>query len=262
MFIMSKFLLSPMKLKIIFPLLFLLFISPAHSQMNHTQKRVLFVGNSYTYQWNLPQQVAAMSEESGDNLFIRQSTAGGVNWGQHWRGEKGLTTLEKIRTGDYDIVILQNHSMRTIAAPDSMMIYGKRLAQEIRQSGAQAMLYMTWSREWNPLMIETIEKIYTELGEYIQAFVVPVGRIWDDAKKLRPSLDLYQSDGSHQTPAGMYIAACAFYSALTGKSPIGLSPRNSMKDINGETVYLNIQSEQDAQFFQEVVHIRMKDIID
>lgn len=228
------------------------------SQSDLQQKRILFVGNSYTYQWNLPQQVAAMS---GDELYIRQSTAGGVNWGQHWRGEKGLTTLDKIENGNFDIVILQNHSLRTIEAPDSIMIYGKKLAQKIRQSGADPMLYMTWAREWNPLMIETIDKVYHELGEEINALVVPVGRIWNDIRSLRPDIDLYQSDGSHQTPAGMYIAACAFYSALTGKTPVGLASRLTMKDANGEAVYLNIQSAQDAQFFQEVVLRNMREIM-
>lgn len=233
-----------------------------YSQSEQEQKRILFVGNSYTYQWNLPQQVAAMSQATEDDLYIRQSTAGGVTWGQHWRGEKGLTTIDKIKTGDYDIVVLQNHSMRTIAAPDSMMQYGKMLVREIRRSGAEPILYMTWAREWNPLMIETIEKEYTEFGKETNALLVPVGRIWDDVRKLRPDVDLYQSDGSHQTPTGMYIAACAFYSALTSKTPVGLPSRLTMEDANGETVYLNIQSPQDAKFFQNVVHRRMNQVID
>jgi len=229
------------------------------TQPNKQQKRILFVGNSYTYQWNLPQQVAAMG---GDDFYIRQSTAGGVNWGQHWRGEKGLNTLNKIKHGNYDIVVLQNHSLRTIEAPDSLLIYGKKLAQKIRQTGAEPMLYMTWAREWNPLMIDTIDKVYHELGDEINALVVPVGRIWEDIRKLRPTVDLYQPDGSHQTPTGMYIAACAFYSALTGKTPLGLPSRLTMKDENGETIYLNIQSPEDASFFQEAVYRRITKVID
>ena len=232
------------------------------SQQNDGSKRILFVGNSYTYQWNLPQQVAAMSRETGDDLYVRQSTAGGVTWGQHWRGEKGLTTREKIKSGDYDIVVLQNHSMRTIVAPDSMMLYGKMLAQEIRHAGAEPMLFMTWGRVWNPLMIDTVSEVYQEVGQEIGALVVPVGNIWQEVRLQRPELTLHQPDGSHQTPTGMYIAACAFYSALTGKTPVGLSPRNFMEDANGERVYLNIQSANDAQYLQEVVKKHMQEVLD
>lgn len=235
---------------------------PSFSQTTVKQNRILFVGNSYTYQWNLPQQVAAMSRETGDDLYVRQSTAGGVTWGQHWRGEKGLTTRTKIKEGDYDIVVLQNHSMRSIVAADSMMIYGKMLAKEIRQSGAEPMLFMTWAREWNPLMIDTIDQVYTALGKEINALVVPVGRIWQEVRHQRPSLVLHQPDGSHQTTTGMYAAACAFYAGITGKTPIGLSPRNYMEDANGERVYLNIQSANDAGFLQEVVKRYMQDVLD
>jgi hypothetical protein len=51
-------------------------------------QRILFVGNSYTYFWNLPQHVALMAQEGGVELHTQQSTAGGVNWGQHHPGRE------------------------------------------------------------------------------------------------------------------------------------------------------------------------------
>jgi hypothetical protein len=38
--------------------------------------RVLFVGNSFTYFWNMPQLVQAMGASQGVSLEIRQSTVG------------------------------------------------------------------------------------------------------------------------------------------------------------------------------------------
>jgi len=75
-------------------------------------------------------------------------------------------------------------------------------------------------------------------------------------------LALHQPDGSHQTPTGMYIAVCAFYAALAGKTPVGLSPRNFMEDANGERTYLNIQSNNDASYMQEVVYKWMNELLD
>ena len=76
---------------------FALYFMPiiAHSQ-NDGPKKVLFVGNSYTYFWNLPQNVSLMATDQGINIETAQSTVGGTTWAQHWRGEKGLETRSRI----------------------------------------------------------------------------------------------------------------------------------------------------------------------
>lgn len=215
-------------------------------------KKVLFVGNSYTYFWNLPQTVALMAENKNIDLTTRQSTAGGSTWGQHWRGEKQLNTLNIIEDGDFDIVIIQNHSMRSIEAPDSMMHYGKLLAEVIRKSGAQPYLYMTWAREWNPLMQKTITEKYLELGKLIDAKVIPIGLAWQRARELRPDFPLYDEDGSHQSTLGTYLSACVFFGALANQSPVGLPHRLTTQDKNGEKLYISIQSKENALFCQLV----------
>lgn len=233
-------------------LLFFLFgISMSLSAQN--VKEVLFIGNSYTYFWNLSQTVEAMTADNDRvRLKTSHSTAGGANLGQHWRHEKKLKSKRLVDEGLYDYVVLQDHSMRSIDHPDSLMIYGKKFGKLIKASGGQAFLYMTWAREWNPYMQETITKKYVELAKSINARVVPVGIAWEQAKILRPNINLYDVDGSHPSPAGTYLTACVFYGILTGQSPVGLSPRVITTDKNGEPLYLNIQSKEDALFFQLV----------
>jgi len=248
------------RLLLIFSLI-CIFTGSVFSQ-NTDPKKVLFVGNSYTYFWNLPQHVAAMAEDQGRPISTAQSTAGGVTWGQHWRGEKDLRTRNIIKEGDYDIVVIQNHSMRAINAPDSLMYYGKLLNELIKISGAQTMLYMTWSREWDPFMIKEINEKYQELGRVINAPVAPVGLVWDKALEMRPGLGLYDADGSHPSALGTYLISCVFYSILTRDSPVGISHRLIMKDENGEKLYLNIQSKEDALFCQKVVESVVNDYID
>ena len=231
------------------------------SQSNNS-KKVLFVGNSYTYYWNLPQNVHLMAEDQGIDLETFQSTAGGSKWSQHYKGQRGLKTLEKIQSGGFDIVVLQNHSKSTIDYPDSLMHYGQLLAKKIRNSGAQPMLYMTWSREWDPFMIKTIKEKYVELGEIINAPVAPVGLAFDMALKMRSDLDLYAPDGSHQSTTGTYLASCVFYSMLTGLSPVGISPRLITEDADCEKLYINIQSPEDALFCQKVAAKVVNEFID
>lgn len=215
-------------------------------------KRILFVGNSYTYFWNLPQNVAALAKAGGADIHTQQSTAGGVNWGQHLRGEKDLKTGAIIKEGDFDIVVLQNHSMATIERKDSLRIFGKILDDLARKSGAKTYLYMTWAREWDPYMQEEITNEYMAFGKEIGAKVVPVGLAWQRARELRPGFPLYDEDRSHPSPLGTYLTACVFYRVFTGKSPVGLSERLVSEDKNGEKLYINIQSKENALFCQKV----------
>jgi len=215
-------------------------------------RKVLFVGNSYTYFWNLPQQVAALLQSQNIQISTQQSTSGGVNLGQHWRGEKKLNSLELIRSGDFDVIILQDHSMRSIEAPDSLLHFGQQFGAAIREAGAQPYVYLTWARQWDPYMQQAITQKYTELARRIDARVLPVGLAWQKARSLRPGLPRYDPDGSHPSPMGTYLTACVIYGVLSGQSPLGLPNRIISTDKDGEKLYLNIQSEQDALFCQKV----------
>lgn len=231
----------------IIALLVLLGASPLMSQ-----RKVLFLGNSYTYFWNLPQHVDLMCESRGIALEASQSTAGGASWNHHWRNERELESRHKIARDEYDVVVLQNHSRSAIDQPDSLRHFGLRLAEEIKRSGGQPMLYMTWAREWDPFMLEPIRKAYQDLAEEIDAEVAPVGEAFALARKLRPELQLYHPDGSHQSNTGTYLAACVFFGSLTDESPIGLPGRLTMKDENGEKLYIAIMTDEDALFCQKV----------
>ncbi len=230
----------------------LLLFSSVVSAQGEAPLKVLFTGNSYTYFWNLPQTVQAMAEAKKMNMVTRQSTAGGVNWGQHWRGEKQLDTKELITNGDWDIVVMQNHSLSTIERPDSFMIFGEQLAGLVRASGAEPVLYVTWARAFNPLMQEKITRKYQELAEAIDAPLIPVGPAWESAGRLRPDLELFDPDGSHPSHLGTYLTACVFFRALTGQVAEGLPNRLTSKDKDGEKLYLTIVSPEDAVFLQQV----------
>lgn len=213
---------------------------------------VLFVGNSYTYFWNLPQSVAALAESQALPVRIRQSTAGGVNLGQHWRGEKELATRQKITHGNYDIVVLQDHSRQSVDHPDSLRLYMQQLIDLARAHGSRPLLYMTWPRQWDPFMMEPIAQAYHQLSQRHETMLAPVGEAWKMARQMRPELQLYDPDGSHPSPSGTYLTACVMYAVLFDRSPLGLPDRITTLDRHGEKLYLNIQTPEDATFLQKV----------
>lgn len=216
-------------------------------------KRVLFIGNSYTFYWNLPQTVSAMARSQDIEIACRQSTGSGATLQEHWNSEKDLKTLDILREGDFDAVVLQEHSMRSLEDPDSMMRHGKLWAEEIKRKKAKIYIFLTWAREYNPYWQKSITEQYTSLSTSLPGSeLVPVGPAWQRARELRGTLPLYDADQSHPSALGQYLTACVFYSVFTKKSPLGLPNRLTCEDRTGEKIYLNIQAEGDALFCQHV----------
>ncbi|GAB5551772.1 MAG: hypothetical protein Sapg2KO_13630 [Saprospiraceae bacterium] len=234
-------------------LIFLLFLfTVSLSAQSKVSKDILFVGNSYTYFWNLPQVVAQMAVERDIAITTRQSTSGGTNLGQHYRGAKALKSVELIQSGDFNIVVLQDHSRRAIDAPDSLMYYGALLGEMVKKSGAQPYVYLTWARQWDPSMQDPITKEYMALAKKINAKVVPVGLAWEKAREINPHFPLYDQDQSHPSSLGTYLSACVFFAVMTDQSPVGLPNRLITTDKDGEKFYLTIQSKADALFCQQI----------
>ncbi|MBP6795649.1 MAG: hypothetical protein KA143_11370 [Saprospiraceae bacterium] len=220
---------------------------------NSKTKKVLFVGNSYTYFWNLPLTVQVFAEKDSVVFETRQSTGGGMSLRQHWNQENNLKTMDIIQSAEWDCIILQDHSMQAIQKPDSLHYFGKLFSELIHKKGAKTFLYSTWSREKEPQKQELISSEYEKLAMETGATVIPVGRVWEKVRRLRPDIQLFDKDGSHPSPAGTYLTACVVYTVLSGKSPIDLPARVVTHDRNNEKLYLNIQPEMDVKFFQEVV---------
>ena len=105
------------RIKVFFACLLLWYTATSVFSQEQT-KRILFVGYSYTYFWNLPRTVQEMGQSQGKEWTIRQSTAGGSSWEDHWKGKKKLNTRSIIKEGTWDLIILQNHSLSTIEDPD------------------------------------------------------------------------------------------------------------------------------------------------
>jgi len=81
---------------------------------------------------------------------------------------------------------------------------------------------MTWARERLPQDQAFISDAYLRAARETKSSVAPVGVAWERVRRIFPSIELYDSDGSHPSPAGTYLAACVIYATLFHQSPEGL----------------------------------------
>jgi hypothetical protein len=206
-------------------------VSTSHSDSTLAEQKaiyVLFVGNSYTSVNKLPQLLEQLSAAAKLNSPIRctMATAGGATLEKHWNNSQ---FRELLKSRKWDIVVLQEQSLRPLDGPDLFFEYARLWNKEIKANGAKLLFYMTWARkatlEKQPVYTENYRKAARDCG----GTVVPVGEAWRVVREQKPDIELFAKDGSHPSPAGSYLAACVFYAAITDKSPVGLPGKFTVK---------------------------------
>jgi len=209
---------------------------------------VLFIGNSHTYLHYMPQMLGELAQaaDSSIQLNIDQITGEGAGLQWHWNNQP---SREKIRSGRWDWVVLQDRSGGPLEELESFRTHARRLDEEIRRQGAKTVFYMTWAnksrRRTQKIIAEAYGQIATELG----AVLAPVGLAWEKVQALDVELNLHHIDNRHANPPGAYLTACVFYAVFFNASPEGLP---ATLQIEGK-IRLDL-AEDRAGFLQKIAY--------
>ena len=193
-----------------------------HSRATEPQPeiRILFIGNSFTYYYDLPRMVAQLAEAGRQRpVHCESETPGGYTLEKHWQDRKAVS---RIQSGHWDFVVLQDQSEAPLRRRDAMIEYGKKFDAEIKSQRAKTILYETWAMQDKPEQQAAISQAYEGLARELNARLAPVGNAWQMALRSDPKLILHDADQKHPSAAGTYLAACVFYATIFGKSPAGL----------------------------------------
>ncbi len=201
------------------------------SYTSHTVRRkprdpkvvsVLFLGNSMTYFNDMPRMAEEIAKGEARPMRVNSVTMGGASLDILWYGTKAL---EALWLEHWDYVVVQE---RSGSAPhDRGELFHKFLgmfADEIRRSGAQPLLYMTWL----PERAEANEKLFRAAAARARVKLVPAGTAFTELTKA--GLDLY-ADGVHPNVAGSYLVACTVFSTIYGKPAPATRPVKIAPDI-------------------------------
>ena len=220
---------------------------------SQTVRRVLFLGNSYTFVNDLPQLTANFSQAAGDSLIFDSNTPGGYSLQQH---SVNQTTLTKIALGNWDFVVLQEQSQMPSFPLSQVLVevfpYAKKLDSLIKAANpcTQTIFFMTWGRKngdsyncssWPPVctylgMDSLLNLRYRIMADSNSAFVALVGATWHYLRDNYPSIELYDTDQSHPSAAGSYAAATTFYSIIFQKNPQLVHYDYSLNNANAQII--------------------------
>ena len=224
-----------------------------------TPPQLLHLGNSYTFQNDLPRRVVeslqatvpALSEVGSATLasgglrlpdHVERVESGDARWTEALQGEPGRWTW----------MVLQDQS-QVPGFPESSDVWQDSMAAVpildgwAVEQGARTVLFMTWGRRdgdrTNEALYPDFEAMNARLDAGYQAYatqvseagrtiwIAPVGRafaaVYDrlEAEGTTPEASgsdfhrLYSGDGSHPSSLGTALAAGVFVRALTGWTP-------------------------------------------
>jgi len=233
--------------------------SPADGDETSAPLKVLFIGNSYTAVNDLPAIVESLAEAAGGRrIETGRHLVGGATLERH---VKKTRAVDKIREKKWDVVVLQEQSLRPIIQRERMWQFARLLHAEIAKQDAETVFYLTWARQhitamqagsseaeyqesmftlsrsgesieyetWckqnEPGLREGLNGAYLGIAEELKATVAPVGVAWQRALKANTNRVLHHPDKSHPNRAGSYLAACVFYATLLRETPVGLPRR-------------------------------------
>ena len=208
--------------------------------------RVLFLGNSYTYFNDLPAIVSELAKAGHQcTVETRMVAPGGKTLKDHWESSASREALD---SQAWDFVVLQDQStlginfyfegQTRVTSDELFRPYAKLWADEIRKHHATPVFYLTWARRATPEDQAALNYAYNRAANMTHSLVAPVGLAWARVRQTAPTIDLYYRDGSHPSPAGSYLAACAIYAAIFASSPVNLPARISGVPVDLETEQL------------------------
>ncbi len=196
------------------------------------EKRILLIGNSFTYFFGEPFMLQEIAFSQGTVLQVNASLKGGQTFRQHCGLDMTMAQCELPR--NYDLAILQGQSQepaKYAAAPDSLADVRKAfcgLCNMIRANHPDCRIYA--ERTWAYPALDnggfaSLEEFDSRLAEGAAMLakaagteVSPVGDAFALAAAKVPDILVLDHDYKHQSRYGTYLKACITWLTISGKT--------------------------------------------
>tara|TARA_Y100001935_G_scaffold29304_1_gene22733 strand:- start:413 stop:1195 length:783 start_codon:yes stop_codon:yes gene_type:complete len=221
---------------------------------NIINEKILFIGNSFTFYWNLPSQVERMSIERGLNWDVKHFTLPSATLKTLWNDPDLKSILE---SETFDHVIIQEHSTNILTnANGNSEFYFGQITSLIPDS-TQIHFFSTWmypSMEQFNINNEEypIERSIKQIIEDTTAKIIPIGRAFKLFQSKYPQFNLFMEDDKHPNPNGSYLASCVIFSHLSAESSLNLSKRYKGFDSKGVDIYYSFVEDEVLTFLQQI----------
>lgn len=203
-------------------------------------QKILMIGNSLTYTWNIPAILEHFATASNRVLSVTAHVAGGKGLDWHWTNalkSTDTTAKEAIEKGGFDLVIIQEFSnqLQKKEGQDSFKKFGPEYIKAVRDKSMQPMLYMAHptAKEVKLDSLKAIIEANNQMADEQNVVCAPAAIAFAKFAEKYPKIALIDNQVdrkyaqnkamTHPSPFGSYLAACTLYAAIYKESPVGLT---------------------------------------
>ena len=213
---------------------------------------VLFIGNSFSYynDMNKENGIFAMIARKAGYTGVKVSAV--YKSGYYLRqfldktDSYGADVLEKLNSQiKYDIVVIQEQSANPINNPGDFYDSCREFKKLVDKNGGELWLYSTWGYKTGHSDLSKYGKSTADMEMKLRAAYraisdeLGVGMIYAGAAMTKSfadnrSIDLYNSDLKHPSPAGSYLIAWTIFGTVFGVDPAELTFDGTMTAENAD----------------------------
>ncbi|MBQ3000178.1 MAG: SGNH/GDSL hydrolase family protein [Oscillospiraceae bacterium] len=211
---------------------------------------ILFLGNSLVFYNDMPSIFRELAIAGGQDVKVESVTRGSATM-SHFASETeplGIRTREVLESGHWDYVVIEP-SRRITPFEDTVMEEETKAARTLKElaaaAGAQVALYAVWgNRTGNvevctgqppqmpvvgvqPISREDHEAFMRQVSYRISEDlggvpIIQAGEAFERLTACDESIELYDADLCHPSPAGSYLVACTAYATIFGQPSTGV----------------------------------------
>ena len=214
-------------------------------------KKVLILGNSFTYYWGSPFVLKQIARSQGHRLDVRVHSEPGATLAEH--DSSYSLSDEAIDEGGYHYAILQDVSTAHAKFADGNLKYledAKRITDAVlaESRSCRFILENTWAYpgEDNDFggygsydtFYEKLQAGCSHIAKSLRADISPVSLAFDKARTSHSDIVLlYNKDNHHPSRKGTYLKSCVNYLKIYG-GEFGSAPYNGEVESADEAAVL------------------------
>lgn len=178
--------------------------------------KILFVGNSHTQSHGMSEMIADLIRWNQPEKVVVAKVFS-VGFLDHAKDNKHFVRL--LDQHSWDFVILQAQRISSSGRFEYSTAEGIEIAKIAKAKGSEVFFFSEWGLKANASSTKRTDACYRDMAEQAEVGIIPVGLIWEDVLKNSPELELYDSDGNHQSYIGSRLTALAIASFLLNTDP-------------------------------------------